>query len=67
MNMEAEPAINSPEHIDVGNQAISITKSHNCRRQTDVLIPANTNHRSTITSQTQQEVEENDDEDNIWL
>ena len=35
-NMEAEPANNSPEHIDVGNQAISITNSHNHRRQTGV-------------------------------
>ena len=57
-NMEAEPANNSPKHIDVGNQAISITKSNNCRRQADVLTLANTNHRSTITSQTQQKAEE---------
>ena len=64
--MEAEPANNSPEHIDVGNQAISITNSHNHRRQAGVLTPENTNHRSTITSQTQQEVEE-DDEDDLRL
>ena len=65
MDMKAEPAINSPKHIDVGNQAISITKSHNHRRQTDVLTTANTIHRSTITSQTKQEVEEDDDEDDV--
>ena len=41
--MDVEPVNNSPEHIDMGNQAITITNSHNQRRQADVLTPTNAN------------------------
>ena len=46
-NMDVEPVNNSPEYVDVGNQVITITNFHNCRRQASVLTPANTNCRST--------------------
>ena len=46
-NMDVEPVNNSPEHIDGGNEATTITNYHDCRRQASVLTPTNTNYRSS--------------------
>ena len=46
-NMHVDPVNNSPEHINGGNTATTITNYHDRRRPASVLTPANTNRRSS--------------------
>ena len=46
-NMDVDPVNNSPEHINGGNAATTITNYHDHRRPASVLTPANTNRRSS--------------------
>ena len=46
-NMDVESVNNSPEHIDEGNEATTITNNDDRRRKASALTPTNTNYRSS--------------------